>query len=582
VSAPIYKVSPADRTAAPDPGNAGADDRTPRYTAVLAQHSPTRRARDGDCLSVAPRVTAALLAGDVPAATVTVTGWLDDAGTVIGFLHKVTVTADGWVLDGTAGQFDPGLPRHWVVALEDYLPRLAAAAGVHHATVRAADLPQTPPPAPQPSTPADAEERRALVPMTPPPAPVAPAVTGEIVAADPDRGTARRLDLEHYLASHRVAPGVADRLAALAAAVGEYAASSQAAATVRKYDAGWAEFTAFCAEFGLQPGPPADVEVVALYLAHMAREQQLAVSTQDGRLAAIRDRHLDAGYRSPTSDDRFRRVRDGARRAHGTRAEGKDAISLDLLADMLAARTPGPHPDPGAPVTDRRTRLGAVRDRCLLTLGFFTATRRSELAGLPVDHLQLVDQGLRVLIGRSKRDQEGTGRLIDVPYAPPELAWLCPVRATLTWLDTAGRRDHLHRAGQRRTGTVPLLSGITAGATVRGTALSAVAVAGIVKDCARDAGRPAEVVDTLAGHSLRAGFATAADEAGVPEETVGRVLGHAGSMTGRYVRHAFDGAAQRAIYETARRLTPSATEPATPNDPFDAAVMSGDLRAPQS
>jgi hypothetical protein len=97
----------------------------------------------------------------------------------------------------------------------------------------------------------------------------------------PERGSARQLDLDAYLSTHRPADARdADRLAALAAAAGRYAASVQAAATVRKYDAGWAEFEGFCAEFEFAAGPPADVEVVALYLAQMAL-QGLAVSTQD-------------------------------------------------------------------------------------------------------------------------------------------------------------------------------------------------------------------------------------------------------------------------------------------------------------
>ena len=211
----------------------------------------------------------------------------------------------------------------------------------------------------------------------------------------------------------------------------------------------------------------------------------------------------------------------------------------------------------------------------MLSLGFFAALRRSELAGLPVDHLQLVEQGLRVLIGKSKRDPEGTGRIVDIPYAPPELAWLCPIRNTLAWLDATGRREYLHRTGQPRTATVPLLSGLTRGATVRLTALSPAVVADIVKAAVSDAGQPAEIVAALGGHSLRAGFATAADKAGVQEATSGRVLGHASSMTGRYVRHAFDGAAQRAIYEMARSHTPSGTELAT-------SVNAGGLRAPQT
>lgn len=78
---------------------------------------------------------------------------------------------------------------------------------------------------------------------------------------------------------------------------------------------------------------------------------------------------------------------------------------------------------------------------------------------------------------------------------------------------------------------MPLLSGLTRGAAVRSTALSPAVVADIVKAAAAAAGQPAEIVAALGGHSLRAGLATAADAARVPEPTSGRVLGHAGSMT---------------------------------------------------
>ena len=360
-----------------------------------------------------------------------------------------------------------------------------------------------------------------------------------------------RLDLNRWLATHRPRPdadlGLLDDLAA---DVARYAEASRAPETVRKYDTGWQTFNRWCAEFGFAAGPPADIEVVALHLAQMARDG-LAISTQDGRLAAIRDRHIDAGLLPPTDDPRLGRIRDGVRRMHGRPTEGKSAIGLPLLAAMLATRPAGPAPGPVAPLADRRWYLGALRDRCLLTVGFFAALRREELAGLPVDHLELVPEGLRVLVARSKADQTGTGRRVHLPRAPEELAWLCPVRAALAWLDAVGRRPHLHRPGRRRTGDVPLLSGITPGARIRTTALTDRHVARTVKATATAAGQPAEVIDTLAGHSLRAGFATAAEQAGVPRPVIARVLGHDNGTTGRYVRHGFDGAAQRAVYALA-------------------------------
>ncbi|GLH99908.1 tyrosine-type recombinase/integrase [Phytohabitans aurantiacus] len=84
---------------------------------------------------------------------------------------------------------------------------------------------------------------------------------------------------------------------------------------------------------------------------------------------------------------------------------------------------------------------------------------------------------------------------------------------------------------------------------MRRTALTDRHVARAVKATAAAAGQPAEVVDQLAGHSLRAGFATAAEAAGVPRAVISRVLGHGtGSTTDRYIRHTFDGAAQQEVY----------------------------------
>jgi site-specific recombinase XerC len=59
--------------------------------------------------------------------------------------------------------------------------------------------------------------------------------------------------------------------------------------------------------------------------------------------------------------------------------------------------------------------LISVRDRAILLLGFSSGMRRSELAALDVSDLTFVDQGVDVLIRRSKTDPEGKGRTIGIP-----------------------------------------------------------------------------------------------------------------------------------------------------------------------
>ena len=73
------------------------------------------------------------------------------------------------------------------------------------------------------------------------------------------------------------------------------------------------------------------------------------------------------------------------------------------------------------------------RDRALLCLGFAGAFRRSELCALEVADLAEVPDGLRILIRRSKSDQEGQGQEVAIPRGYK----LRPVEAVQTWLAAA-------------------------------------------------------------------------------------------------------------------------------------------------
>lgn len=67
--------------------------------------------------------------------------------------------------------------------------------------------------------------------------------------------------------------------------------------------------------------------------------------------------------------------------------------------------------------------LAALRDRALIAFGMALAARRSELVGLDVAELAWEDKGVRVIIRRSKTDQEAAGVVVAVPdgrrLAPP-------------------------------------------------------------------------------------------------------------------------------------------------------------------
>jgi len=163
--------------------------------------------------------------------------------------------------------------------------------------------------------------------------------------------------------------------------------------------------------------------------------------------------------------------------------------------------------------------LKDIRDRALLLIGFAGALRRSELAGLDVGDIERVRQGIVLTLRRSKTDQDRQGRKIGIPFG--RTRW-CPVLAFDAWLAA---------------------SGITAGAIFRPVdrhghiqeaRLSGEAVSLVVRERTAAAGLDPS---PYSGHSLRAGLATSAAQAGVPTWRIKAQTRHASdAMLNRYIR----------------------------------------------
>ncbi|MGH1592282.1 tyrosine-type recombinase/integrase (plasmid) [Methylobacterium phyllosphaerae] len=168
--------------------------------------------------------------------------------------------------------------------------------------------------------------------------------------------------------------------------------AGKAKSTQRAYLSDAGLFAVWCTEHGLDPMPATPVAVLE-FLTHEATRGAKA-STIARRLAAIRYAHKLAGEVDPTDDEGLREGLRGIRREIGTRPTQKAAATADVLAALLM-RTPD--------------TLTGQRDRALLALGFAGAFRRSELVALDVEDLREDPEGLRVLVRRSKTDQEGRG-----------------------------------------------------------------------------------------------------------------------------------------------------------------------------
>ncbi len=305
------------------------------------------------------------------------------------------------------------------------------------------------------------------------------------------------------------------RRAELEAQTQEFARRSISRNTERGYRSDWADFLEFCDEHGRRP-LPADPKTVALYYAGLARAGARA-STIQRRQAAVKKAHQLAGLPSPTDDVRPRSVMAGIRRELGVRPVQKAPLMTDLVKQLLE-KIPS-------------DTVAGLRDRALILLGFSSGRRRSELVGLDVTDLREVPEGYRVLIRRSKTDQEGQGHEIGIPYG--QHSETCPVIALKAYLRAAGLESGPLFRPATKNGE--LREGYRAeDGFWREWRMSPQTVALVIKHWISQAGLSP---DDFAGHSLRAGLATQSAANGAPERAIMAQTGHTDvEMVRRYIR----------------------------------------------
>lgn len=250
---------------------------------------------------------------------------------------------------------------------------------------------------------------------------------------------------------------------------------------------------------GKMPATPSEV---AAYIAAFAGK--LAVSTIERRIATLSKAHDTLGVENPCRSPLVQTTLRGLRRKHGTaQKQAKPLLKEDLFAilDTIGDGTKD------------------ARDRALLLLGFAGGFRRSELVGLDVADIEQVRQGVIVTLRHSKTDQEGAGRKIGIPHGRTKH---CPVVAVTDWLTRSGINEGaifrpINRHGQ-----------------LQPERLSGDAVSEVIRERLAAAG-----IDPTgySGHSLRAGFATSAAQAGASTLKIRAQTGHASdAMLSRYIR----------------------------------------------
>jgi site-specific recombinase XerD len=279
-----------------------------------------------------------------------------------------------------------------------------------------------------------------------------------------------------------------------------YADGARASATRRAYRSDWDHYASWCTAAGLA-ALPAIPHTIGLYLT--AHADVLAVATLTRRLSTIAVAHRLAGHHLDTRHPAIRDVMRGLRRAKGVAPRSAEALTVPLARLLVA--TCG-------------DRLIDVRDRALILVGLGAALRRSELVALDIADVEVLPEGLRVRVRRSKSDQEAAGRTIGIGRTGTAT---CPATAYAAWLTAAGITGGAAWRSVDRHGRV---GGRLPDRTVARVVKARAALAGL--DPAR-----------MSGHSLRAGLATSAAAAGVEEREIARITGHKSMVVlRRYIR----------------------------------------------
>jgi integrase len=301
-----------------------------------------------------------------------------------------------------------------------------------------------------------------------------------------------------------------DPLFATAERAAAFIQAAKAPATRRAYASDWCHFTAWCAQHQLAP-LPATPETVALYLTDLAHpaagETPKKPATLTRRLTAINAAHKANHLDSPATMNHrvVAATFHGIRRTLGTAQARKRPLTRERLVKVLD-HLEGP--------------IAAARDQALLLIGFAGALRRSELAALRCEHLHWGKRGLTIAIPRSKTDQEGAGRTVEMVWGVH--ARTCPLLALENWLRAAG---------------------ITAGPVFRRVSQYGTIGKGMHPD---SIGRRVKALvgraklahaDEYGGHSLRAGFVTEASANGATNDQIMKQTGHTtDAMVRRYAR----------------------------------------------
>ena len=267
--------------------------------------------------------------------------------------------------------------------------------------------------------------------------------------------------------------------------------NSKAINTLRAYQSDFKDFTIFCTKNGFS-SMPTQPKIIALYITNLSKSSKF--STLKRRIASISVIHKLKGHYLDTKHPVIMENLHGIKRRLGSRQKAKKPILINDLKLIIKV------------INEEK-----IRDKALILIGFAGGFRRSELVNIEKEDVEFVDEGVKILIKRSKTDQSGEGIIKAIPYF--ENKEFCPVIALRKLIE-----DEIDNENGKIFN------------------LSDKSVALIIKRYAQKAGLDPS---KYAGHSLRSGFATTAAEFGAEERNIMAMTGHKTTqMVRRYIQEA--------------------------------------------
>ena len=268
--------------------------------------------------------------------------------------------------------------------------------------------------------------------------------------------------------------------------------NSKANNTLRAYRSDFEDFSGFCAKNGFS-SMPTQPKIIALYITHLSKSSKF--STLKRRIASISVIHKLKGHYLDTKHPIIMENLHGIKRTIGSRQKAKKPILINDLKLIIKA-------------IDK----DKYRDKALILVGFAGGFRRSELINIEIDDVEFVEQGVKILIKRSKTDQAGEGITKAIPYFDNQE--FCPVLSLKDYINIKKIKKSHGKLFD----------------------ISDKSVALIIKKYAKKAGLDPS---RYAGHSLRSGFATTAAEFGAEERNIMAMTGHKTTqMVRRYIHEA--------------------------------------------